>query len=291
MGTLKDKLIKSEKAEEMLSYILPLYDDDEYVLSMFEALGREYDLLFERIDELYKQPFINSSTWALKYWADLYGVEFDPDEAHSEMRDKIINFINAKQPINRNRIEVIVSGISETDVVVEEHFKGYTFHVILVSNDLSIVNREIWKRVYDAKPAHLAVRYYVQTDERLFHYDIFKKTFAPVIKFYNDIGRGYVRDRTIRLLRTVREGTSSPFHSGEMTGGVKTDTQKSKKVASDIGLSNEVNLGTASLQDSPFDISHPVSKKVSIVNSFVNLRHGESTARYCGIHYAGEGVN
>lgn len=290
MNTLKDKLIKSEKSEEMLSYILPLYDNDEYVLSIFEALGKEHDLLFDYIDELYNQPFINSSTWTLKHWADLYGIECSPDESQDDMRDKIINFINAKQPINKNRIEVIVSGITDTGVVVEEHFKGYMFHVILVSNDFSVINREIWKRVYDAKPAHLAVRYYVQTDEKLYHYDVSKKTLAPVIKFYNYVGKGNVNDRTINLINNVREGTFTPVRSGEMAGGHKVEPPQSRKRSRDVELNTKTNYGSANLNTSPMNVDNSSSSRETSLSALTYVKNGTSKARICGVHYAGEGV-
>lgn len=288
---LRDEIVTSKKGEEMLDYILPFYNNDEYILRIFQALGVEFDKLFGEVETFFDEPFPQHATWSLPYWEQLFGLPDHEGKSEQDRRKDVLDYIASRPPINKSRIKAMASRISGAKVIVREFISEYTFHVILVHDDISVINRRIWDAIYEAKPAHLRARYYIKIGDNLYHYDTNKKAIAPVIRFYNNVGNGKRNDVSIKVLNDINKGTYRPLYSGEIIGGAETIAPQSRRRMRDIAVKSGADLGTSNPYNSPMDIAQQGTLRSANLNALINLDIGESEVRFCGVHYAGEGVS
>lgn len=285
---LKEKVVTSEKTEQLLSYILPFYDNDKYTLSIFQAKGRELEKLFDQIESFFDQPFLHKATWGLNYWEQLYGLPNAEGEPYPVRRNRILNFINAKYPINKDRIEIIAREISGLPVKVYQLHSKYTFHVVLIADDLIAVSRNVWQAIYDAKPAHLAAKYYIKIGGRLYFYDIDKKTAAQVIKFHMRIGKGTSIDR--RLIVNVENaiGTARPFFSSELIcGDAEIGPALSKNKSALLNLAGDHKLGTGKIKNIKIYSEQSASSQTADVGVSTYSNIGSTDIKFCGLTYSG----
>lgn len=152
--TWKEGLVKSEKGKELLSYIPPFYDNDKYVMSMFEASGIEFDKVYAYIDQYYDQLFPQRATWSLFYWEQLFGLNVNVGESTNERRKRLLAHLGSGQPINIRRIEMILSTGADVDVDIEENIAPYTFRVLL-ENCTTGDYVQLVRLLDEIKPAHL----------------------------------------------------------------------------------------------------------------------------------------
>lgn len=151
----KDEIIKSEKAYQMLSYILPFYDHDEYMMYIFEAQGSTLDKLTDIISAFYNQSFPQRATWSVPYWEQLFDISPMPGESIEERRKKLLTFLGSGQPITKSRIEAIATTAAGINVSAEDNAYPYTFRLLL--DDCCDVEYGALVRVInDVKPAHLS---------------------------------------------------------------------------------------------------------------------------------------
>lgn len=151
----KDELIKSEKGHELLSYILPFYDNDKYIMSIFEASGIEIDRIYTYINEYYDQLFPQKATWSLFYWEQLFGLDINAGESTNERRKRLLSYLGSGQPINVKRTEALLSTGADIEVDIEENISPYTFRVLL-ENCTQGDYIHLVRLLNDIKPAHLS---------------------------------------------------------------------------------------------------------------------------------------
>ncbi|HBZ09108.1 MAG TPA: DUF2313 domain-containing protein [Bacillus bacterium] len=163
---LKDKIITSPKAIEMMNYILPFYDNDEYLLHAFQAIGKEFDSLFEMIDSFDTQPYPQRATWSLPYWEQLFGLIAGAGESIEERRRRVIAFLGSGQPVNRKRVENILTSAAGVKVDIFENISPYTLRVILNNYDKADFIH-MMKVLEDVKPAHLSYTISSRTVEKM----------------------------------------------------------------------------------------------------------------------------
>lgn len=151
----KDEIIKSEKAKQMLSYILPFYDNDEYMMYIFESQGIAIDKLTEIINTFYDQPFPQRATWSVFYWEQLFDLYPAVGESLEERRKRLLTFLGSGQPITKSRMESIASTSADVKVTIEENTYPYMFRLLL-DGCCDVDYGSLVKVVDDVKPAHLS---------------------------------------------------------------------------------------------------------------------------------------
>lgn len=155
MSSKRDEIITSESADRLLNYILPLYDNDKYILSIFEAKGIEFDNLQEIINQFYDQAFPQRATWSLFYWEQLFNLNVNVGEPYEERRKRLISFLGSGKPVTRNRLENQLSSLSGVNVNIVENLSPYTFRVILENcTDGDYI--ALVRALEELKPAHLS---------------------------------------------------------------------------------------------------------------------------------------
>lgn len=138
-----------------MSYILPLYDNDEYTLHIFEVIGKEVDELVSWVSDFENQPYPQFATFTLPYWEESLGLEVDEKLTVEHRRNRIITKLSTYFPITRQRLEMIASSAAGVPVTIEDFVNAYTFRVVLeprgLVNLLDLINE-----VNETKPAHLS---------------------------------------------------------------------------------------------------------------------------------------
>ena len=93
-----------ESAKRMLSRITRIYDKSYVGKWIFEVMGAEIDLMWDRIEELKLQASPGSATWGIQYWEQRYGIPPDPSLTLEERRKRIIERRHQADQIGKNAV-------------------------------------------------------------------------------------------------------------------------------------------------------------------------------------------
>lgn len=152
--TEKDKLITSPSANRMLNYISPVYDNDPYMLQVFEVIGKEIDEVVNWINDIENQPYPQFATFTLSFWEESIGLEVDNKLTTEERQNRIVTRLSTYFPITKQRLEKILSSVSGVPVEIEDFVEPYTFNVVLGFGQVSF--KDLVIKTGEVKPAHLS---------------------------------------------------------------------------------------------------------------------------------------
>jgi hypothetical protein len=153
-------MIESKKGLNMYESVSPIYERNELMQSIFEAIGSEADLSEKQIDDIRNQIVPQTATWGLDIWEQRLGLITNHNEDIKIRRAKIIAKIQSKYIINPKRMENMIQNFVDADIDIEENVAPYVFEVDLLSengfpNDL----KDLYATVKKIKPSHLGVIY------------------------------------------------------------------------------------------------------------------------------------
>lgn len=143
----------------MLSYILPIYQNDEYTQNIFQANGKEMDDLWNAVHEMRKQVFPQKATWTLSYWEHLLGIDHKSKLSESERRKHIIMELNKYFPVTKERIQKIASVyVSDGHVEVIESYNEYKIIIrFVLQGNILPSYEDVMTVLGDIIPAHLSL--------------------------------------------------------------------------------------------------------------------------------------
>lgn len=155
---LKDSIITSKSADKMLGRVSPIYDDSYVGLWMFEAIGREYDKLWEVVDTFPAQLFPETVTWAIELWERRYGLTPTPDSTLEERRQKILAMRSTPKPFNPHTVQMFIRTMYGRQSEIVDNVGAYTFGVYIISSDASreINVQDISAYLNKHKPSHMS---------------------------------------------------------------------------------------------------------------------------------------
>lgn len=160
MSKIKEEIVKSESAHRLMSYVLPVYDNDPYMLHIFEAIGKEWDQVVNWVEDIENQPYPQFATFTLPLWEESIGLETDDRLTDDQRRKRIITKMSTFNPMTRNRVEEVASSTVGYPVEINDLIGSYTFDIYLNPSLTDI--RELIPVINEIKPAHLS--YYFSTD-------------------------------------------------------------------------------------------------------------------------------
>lgn len=153
--TLRDTILTSPSGQRMMNRVSPIYDNSYVALWMFQAIGLEYDKLWDAIGTLREQFFPETATWALELWEQRYGLIGDGTD--EERRQKIIRARRKNQPFTPAALESWLKELTAYDVHVQELEEANHFAVDL--SYTGTLERKLKKTIEDyilrVKPSHL----------------------------------------------------------------------------------------------------------------------------------------
>ncbi|AJA42424.1 hypothetical protein AJ85_06605 [Alkalihalobacillus alcalophilus ATCC 27647 = CGMCC 1.3604] len=147
--------LTSESGKQMLSYVSPIYHHSRVMGSIFEANGKEIDLMKHNFEEIKLQLFPQTATWGLRYWEDSVGIEVNEYVSIEQRRRAVISKLATRFPITKNRFKRIVSSLSNAKVDIEFIEDGHFITWFSNENEKIIDLMRVPERAEEIKPAHL----------------------------------------------------------------------------------------------------------------------------------------
>ena len=163
--TLQDVLLTSPSGKKMLSRVSPIYADSYVGLQMFQAIGLEYDKLWDIVESLPSQLFPETTTWAIELWEKRYHITPLPNQSIEDRRKRIINARNTPKPFNPATLEQAIYNFTGRTSEVKDNVGPYTFGVYINSDEDggNIDIDEIVDYIRKHKPSHLSYELGFQT--------------------------------------------------------------------------------------------------------------------------------
>ncbi|RIJ63596.1 putative phage tail protein [Rummeliibacillus sp. POC4] len=146
--------ITTKTGKEMLESVTPIYNNDDYALSIFEANGKIMDEISVIIKQTIDQAFPQKASWSLNYWEEKLGIKNMANRMDKERIQQVLYELNKYFSISRYRMEMIVNNfVDKKNATVEEEGEEYAFRIIIpVDSKIGIGLRQA---IEDVKPAHL----------------------------------------------------------------------------------------------------------------------------------------
>lgn len=169
------EILTSPSAQKSLDRISPIYMDSKIGLWILQSIGLELDELREIIEDIRKQALPQTTTWAIDYWEQEYGIPVNIDLPLEEIRrPRLLNKIRSRAPMNPAKlVKLIKTEINNQSIPVEiiEHVHKNTFRIKITPGSFHTNWKQIYKLVDRVKPAHVIYT--------IFMYDL-SKFYVPI---------------------------------------------------------------------------------------------------------------
>lgn len=144
----------------MLQRVTAGFYDDAYIAQwMFEAIGREYDEMFDWAQGLRYEINPQTCTWSIAIWEWVYGFEPDDSLPLELRRQRLLAKIISGAPLNPEVIRrgiAALTGIDLANITVTENVAPYTFRIEFNQVDEVLDQFDVWRYVHRIKPSHLS---------------------------------------------------------------------------------------------------------------------------------------
>lgn len=174
-----EDVVTTDTGMRMLRAVTPIYNDDEYQLSIFNANGLMMHQVLDAVEELKSGMFIQNATWSLPYWEQLFRIKTTDNQTIEQRRRNITLKMNEYFPVTRRRMEFIVDSFTEYGgVSIDDNRGDYSFKILFLNS--GEVDFDAMKRtVEEIKPAHLKA-YYLLKDTLEIYYKLFHEISSRV---------------------------------------------------------------------------------------------------------------
>ncbi|WP_189928409.1 putative phage tail protein [Clostridium tetani] len=143
----------------MYKYLPPFLLKNRDLKELIRVEQLEFNSVDELIEDIYKQCFIKTSTWGLKYWEKDLGIKSDKNKNYEERRSNILAKIRSKGTTTKKMLEEVALAYVDKATVTEDN-PNYVFHINLESfRGYSFSLDNLYKYINEIKPAHLEAKY------------------------------------------------------------------------------------------------------------------------------------
>lgn len=157
---MNDLVMTSPRANEMLSFLPDYYATSRVMRSIMQAQSAELDSLYEALDEIMNQYFVQTAIWGLEIWEQELGIQTDKAKPIDQRRSVILSKLRGIGTVTISLIKSIAEAYDGGTVDVTEVPKEYKFKVTFVDTRGVPPNIDDLKAaIEEIKPAHLAVEY------------------------------------------------------------------------------------------------------------------------------------
>ena len=141
-----------------------LYSSSKEVENVQGAIDVERLILEGKLQDLYKQSFVNSSDKALHLWENMLGIKKLSAKYRSEdyqsRRENILARLRSTGVSSKKALEELCKSFSGGEVKIIEDNANYSFLVKFVSEESIPANLEgLTNAIEEVKPAHLSWSY------------------------------------------------------------------------------------------------------------------------------------
>lgn len=243
--------------------------DDKIFNQTILAIGSQLDSLDADTDDLLRQLFPQTCTWAIAFWEKLCDVN-NEDKPLEIRRAKVISKLAQVSPITIKKVENIVRNFVK-DSYVENISKQYAFRLNL-NGEFNFNLQQLREVIEDIKPAHLAyvIRYFIVY---ILSYTIVTTSaINTIIGFHNS-----VYNIPINLLLNGECVLDGQYYLSGSTrpDGIKKDfwfiTEKIFKYIYQYNFNNKIDTTITFNNLNLFDDKCVINTIVSFYNSMYNI--------------------
>lgn len=128
---LMRQILKSERAQEMIDYVSPIYGDSYVGLWLFEVMGQAWDKVWDIFTSLRNETTPITADKLIGMWEDSYGIPHNSSLTLEQRRARLIAWRD-RGPCNPHRLAAAVSSaLNGVEVEVRENIKKNTFLVVI----------------------------------------------------------------------------------------------------------------------------------------------------------------
>lgn len=150
-------MIDSKKGNEMYLSVSPIYEQNEIIKSIFEAIGSEADNSIELADDILLQFFPQTATWGLDIWEQRLGLVTNYNETIERRRGMVLAKLQSNYSITPERMAYVIKSYTGVDTLIIEDVSPYVFRVEMAAKDVKLsVFTDIINKI---KPSHLGYEF------------------------------------------------------------------------------------------------------------------------------------
>lgn len=159
---LMRRILTSEKAQQIIDYVSPIYGESYVGLWLFQAIGTALGEVCAIAEQLRYETNPATADLLLDYWEREYGIPVDPNLTKEQRRARIIAKAQSHGRVNPTRLSAAVSAaLGGVEVDITENVDVNTFLVNIRENVESLTPAvAVIERM---KPAHLLYQVRVAT--------------------------------------------------------------------------------------------------------------------------------
>lgn len=136
------------------------YKESREVIELQGALANQVEAIRAAKENLFQQLDINTATWGLKLWEEIYGIKIDITKPDSYRRTRILSKMRGQGTTTKAMIQNVAESFSNGEVEVIEHNGEHRFEIKFTGTIGIPPNMDdLTAAVQDIKPAHLAYEY------------------------------------------------------------------------------------------------------------------------------------
>lgn len=145
---------------KLINYTAELICKGKIFSRIYQEQQKQVDLINDNIQDLINQCFIQTATWSLYIWEELYNIETDINDSYVNRRARVISAMRGQGTTTVEMIKNMASSYANGDVEVIEHNDKYYFVIKFVGTKGVPPKLEDLKNAINLiKPCHLGVEY------------------------------------------------------------------------------------------------------------------------------------
>ncbi|MHB9947318.1 XkdT-like protein [Clostridium botulinum] len=145
----------------MLNKYLPSFLlDNKELVEILKATNIEIKNIDNLIQDLYKQCFIKTATWGLKFWEENLEIKTDINKTYEERRSIILAKLRGQGTTTKKMIQSVAESFVDGIVEVTEKNQDYAFKINIESiKGFPYKLDSLYAAIDEIKPAHLGTEY------------------------------------------------------------------------------------------------------------------------------------
>ncbi|MCS4474863.1 YmfQ family protein [Clostridium botulinum] len=127
---------------------------------MLKVTNLEIENIDNLIQDLYKQCFIKTATWGLKFWEENLEIKTDINKTYEERRSIILAKLRGQGTTTKKMMQSVAQSFVDGIVEVIEKNQDYAFQINIESmKGFPYKLDSLYNAINEIKPAHLGTQY------------------------------------------------------------------------------------------------------------------------------------
>lgn len=152
--------IEQIETPDLISYLPPYYQNVKEMVAIQNTLAQELGQINIDIEDLIKQCFVDTATWGLEIWEQIFGIQTDKTKPLDQRRSMIKAKMRGAGTVNIEQIKNIARAFLNGELDVTENFANYSIDIEFTDYGGVPPNRDdLTKILREIIPAHLEINY------------------------------------------------------------------------------------------------------------------------------------